>query len=135
MPQCLPARPNPVSATDNPISMIVGATVSGPMKRRRTLTIPLAPIMISKIAATIMLPTSCNMKEMSSLIIMYIMIYVFAYITIVLVFLINLKYKRQNMSHGGCMHLSKRTVRFRKYFSPDWLHTYVYTYKSVKYMI
>ena len=60
MPQCLPASSNAVSATENPINMIVGATVSGPMKRNSTLTIPLAPITVSKIAATMMLPTSCH---------------------------------------------------------------------------
>ena len=63
MPQCLPASSNPVSATDSPINMIVGATVKGPINRRRMLTIPLAPIIISKMAATMILPTSWDISK------------------------------------------------------------------------
>lgn len=58
IPQCFPARLKPSAATDRPISMIVGATVKGPIKRKRTLTKPVAPIIISIMAATMIDPVN-----------------------------------------------------------------------------
>ena len=56
--QCFPARSNPVSATESPINIMVGATVKGPINLKRMPTMPLAPIRISTREATMRLPTS-----------------------------------------------------------------------------
>jgi len=60
IPQCLPAMLKPVSATERPISMMVGATVRGPINLSSTLTRPDAPIRISRMAATMMDPVICG---------------------------------------------------------------------------